>query len=88
MVQYSIKNSTTIILLRWKAIIEVFLAEDVNSLLTVRMMPRDVATQWNSTYEMLKFVLEYQQVINQITSNGSMKLKKFKLEDEDRAIAE
>lgn len=38
------------------------------------IMPRDVPTRWNSTYEMLKFAYTYQDAINQLTDNRSMKL--------------
>ena len=37
--------------------------------LSVRIMPRDVATHWNSTYEMLKFAYSYQEAINILTGD-------------------
>ncbi|KAF6762937.1 hypothetical protein DFP72DRAFT_801544 [Ephemerocybe angulata] len=49
---YAVLYSTTILLLHWFAI----LAELG---LLARIMPRDVSTRWNSTYDMLIFVLEY-----------------------------
>ena len=51
-------------------------------------MPRDVATQWNSTYEMLKFALDYKSIINTLTADRDLKLKKFELSDEDWDVAE
>jgi hypothetical protein len=46
----TIKNSTTIILPQWLAKLEEL---DLN----VRMMPRDVITRWNSTFDMLDFAV-------------------------------
>ena len=43
------------------------------------MMPRDVATRWNSTYEMLNFAFTYRNAFNQITANQDMKMRKYEL---------
>jgi hypothetical protein len=48
--------------------------EDTKKPSTRCVMPRDVAMRWNSTYEMLKFAYTYQDAINQLTDNQSMKL--------------
>ncbi|KAF9545741.1 hypothetical protein CPC08DRAFT_609386, partial [Agrocybe pediades] len=40
--------------------------------LGVRVMPCDITTRWNLTYDMLVFVLKYQQVIDEITVNRDM----------------
>ncbi len=42
-------------------------------------MPRDVATRWNSTYNMLKFAVEYQHVIDEMTADRKMKLRKVEM---------
>ena len=52
-----------------------------------QMMPRDVLTRWNSTYNMLKFVVEYQEALNAITGNQKMKLRQYELDEEDCEIA-
>ena len=44
-----------------------------------RIMPRDVKTRWNSTYDMLKFALDYQRVINAITSDRENNLRAYEL---------
>ena len=49
---FAIKHSSTIILPQWFATLEDFG-------LSPRMMPRDVSTRWNSTYDMLEFAIEY-----------------------------
>jgi hypothetical protein len=45
---FAIKNSSTIALPQWFRILE-----DLK--LEVRVMPHDVCTRWNTTYDMLNF---------------------------------
>ncbi|KAJ2921481.1 hypothetical protein H1R20_g15613, partial [Candolleomyces eurysporus] len=40
-------------------------------------------TRWNSTYNMVRFVWVYQQVIDQLTSQRDLDLRKFKLTDKE-----
>ena len=54
--------------------------------LTARMIPRDVATRWNSTYEMLSFSYTYREAYNEITSNRDMKMRKYELSDKEWRI--
>ena len=79
----SIKNSSTKSLPRWKEIIKEVIAsspeDSPNRKLTVRMMPRDVRTRWNSTFDMVKFALSYRDAIDKITSERSLKLRKYEL---------
>ena len=51
------------------------------------MMPRDVATRWNSTYDMLNFALESQEALDAITSDKEMKLRKYEMDKEEWEIA-
>ena len=74
------KDSTTIILPQWFTTLE-----DLD--LGQRMMPRDVTTQWNSTYDMLEFAVEYREGIDSITGNLNMKLRQYELSEEDWEIA-
>ncbi|KAF9548869.1 hypothetical protein CPC08DRAFT_648339, partial [Agrocybe pediades] len=53
-----------------------------------RVMPHNVTTWWNSTFDMLVFALKYQQVINEITGNRDMKLRKYEVQSEEWEIAE
>ena len=46
-----------------------------------RLFPLDVVTRWNSTYDMLQFVLDYQDPIDSITADKSLKLRKYELDD-------
>ncbi len=45
------------------------------------MMPRDVITRWNSTYDMLVFALEYRMAIDEIS--GDREMRKYELDEED-----
>lgn len=47
--------------------------------MSVRIMPRDVSTRWNSTYEMLKFAYLYRKAIDKITGERAMKLRDYEL---------
>jgi len=51
------------------------------------MMPRDVTTRWNSTYDMLEFAIEYREALESITGNQKMKLRQYELTEEDWQIA-
>lgn len=75
----AIKSSSTIILPYWLAKLE-------ELGLRVRMMPRDVSTRWNSTFDMLKFAINYHAAIA-VTSNHEFNLRKYELADEEWAIA-
>jgi hypothetical protein len=50
------------------------------------VMPRDVATRWNSTYEMLDFAHKYRQAYNDITANRNMNMRTYELSNEDWKI--
>jgi len=83
---YAIKNSTTILLPRWFELLE-DLVNDANlDPLAIRMMPRDVTTQWNSTYDMLVFALKYRKAIDKIS--GDREMRKYELEEEDWDIVQ
>ena len=79
-VSFAIKNSTTIILPYWFSVLR-----DLNK--AEKKMPHDVATRWNSTFDMLDFAVEHITVINTINVDRDMKLRKYELSEADWGIA-
>lgn len=51
-------------------------------------MPRDVSTQWNSSYDMLCFAIEYRKAIENITSERKNEIQQFELTEDEWTIAE
>ena len=51
-----------------------------------RLIPRNVVTRWNSTYDMMHFTLTYRQAVDQITTDKSLKLRRFELDNDDWVI--
>jgi len=76
----AIKNSSTIALPQWYEVLE-------SVGLKPRMMPRDVATRWNSTYDMLEFATEYRAALDTMTADHDMKLRQFELSKREWAMA-
>ena len=50
-------------------------------------MPRNVATCWNSTFDMLDFTIDYRAAIDAITPNCDLNLRKYELADNEWDIA-
>ena len=50
-------------------------------------MPRDVSTRWNSTYDMLKFALDYCSAFDEI-SDQSLSLWPYELSKVEWRVAE
>jgi hypothetical protein len=65
---------------RWYAILKELKLDE-------RIMPRDVSTRWNSTYDMLKFALDYRIALDTITGDRDMNMRKYELKDEEWTIA-
>ncbi|KDR70619.1 hypothetical protein GALMADRAFT_75845, partial [Galerina marginata CBS 339.88] len=78
---FAIKNSTTLILPQWFSVLE-----DLE--IAARMMPRDVRTRWNSTFDMLDFAVEHRVALNTIMGDRAMKLRQYELSEEDWKIGE
>ena len=70
---YAIKNSSTLALPEWFCILD-------ELSLDACMIPHDVRTRWNATYDMLNFTYEYKEAINQITDRCEMKLRDYEIE--------
>ena len=52
-----------------------------------RIMPRDVSTRWNSTYEMLEFAVNYHAAVDSMSARRDLNLRKYELEPMEWKIA-
>jgi hypothetical protein len=50
------------------------------------MMPRDVTTRWNSTYNMLAYALEYKEPIDTMCDNRKYRLQHLSLDEEEWTV--
>ncbi|TFK78992.1 hypothetical protein K466DRAFT_474410, partial [Polyporus arcularius HHB13444] len=78
---YKILHSSTVLLPAWHTIVA-----DLN--LPPRVLPRDVRTRWNSTYQMLDVALKYREAVDDITGHKKYDLLEYALEDEEWKLAE
>jgi hypothetical protein len=76
---FKIVHLTTILLPAWKAALE-----DLE--LALKIMPHDVSTQWNSTYDMLCFAVEHHRAIKSVTSDHKNDLHQFELDEDEWLI--
>jgi hypothetical protein len=51
------------------------------------MMPRDVSTRWNSTFDMLEFAIRYRVAIDAMTEVRGYDLRKYELVSAEWDIA-
>ncbi|KZV90025.1 hypothetical protein EXIGLDRAFT_597949, partial [Exidia glandulosa HHB12029] len=76
---YKILHSSTKHLPRWRQIVKELKAAE-------RLMPRDVSTRWNSTFDMLDFAINYRSAVDKITSERGSELRVFELSDAEWEI--
>lgn len=69
---FKLKNSTTFLLPEWNDLLSAYGLDS-------HMMPWDVSTRWNSTYDMLEFAVQYCIAIDSITAVHDYGLHKYKL---------
>ncbi|KAG1887418.1 uncharacterized protein F5891DRAFT_967254, partial [Suillus fuscotomentosus] len=77
---YKVIHSTTIVLPVWHKILE-----DLQ--VPITLMPCNVSTCWNSTFDMLDYAIEHQEAVDIVTQRRDLGLRKFELNDEEWAIA-
>jgi hypothetical protein len=70
---FAIKNSSTLTFPQWYQILEALF-------LDAWVMPHDICTHWNATYDMLDFTYQYKWAINKITDIHEMKLCEYEIE--------
>jgi len=54
--------------------------------MTVTLMPRDVATGWNSTLDLLEYALKHHKAIDLVTQWCELGLRDLELTDEEWAV--
>ncbi|KAF5331114.1 hypothetical protein D9619_005956 [Psilocybe cf. subviscida] len=73
---YAVIHSSTLLRPMWLDLLAALkLAE--------RIMPRDVTTRWNSTYDMLQFALKYRRAIVMLTADQTTGLRQYELTTEE-----
>ncbi|TFY76101.1 hypothetical protein EWM64_g7913 [Hericium alpestre] len=80
-VSYKIVHSTTKLLPAWKKTLS-----DLK--MNERVMPRDVSTRWNSTYDMLDFALEYKRALRAVVGDMALGLDAYELSVHEWNIAQ
>ncbi len=73
---FKVVNSTTLLLPAWKTLLH-----DMG--LPEKLIPRDVRTRWNSTYDMLDAALAYREAIDRMCGAQANGLRSFELNDEE-----
>jgi hypothetical protein len=51
-------------------------------------MPHDIATHWNSTFDMLEYALKHWTTVNTIMQRRDLKMRKFELSDKEWEVLE
>ncbi|KAF5359917.1 hypothetical protein D9758_013966 [Tetrapyrgos nigripes] len=75
-ISFKIINSTTKLLPAWKETV-------VDKGLDQKMLPRDVTTRWNSTYDMTSTSCDYRPAIDSMTADRANELRAFELSGEE-----
>ncbi|KIK76678.1 hypothetical protein PAXRUDRAFT_169128, partial [Paxillus rubicundulus Ve08.2h10] len=76
---YKIIHSTTIVLPAWQCILK-------ELKMSISLMPHDVLTHWNSTFDMLKYALKHRKAVDVVTQRRDLGLRKFELEHHEWVI--
>ena len=79
-ISFKIIHSTTLLLPAWNASCA---AEG----LPIKLLPQDVRTQWNSTFDMLDGALKARVVVDKMTGDKAHGLRAYELSDEEWEIA-
>ena len=79
-IAFTMKNSTTILLPAWDKTLS-------THGLSACIMPRDVPTCWNSTFDMLEFAIHYRVAIDAMTAVRKFNLQKYELVPHEWDIA-
>ncbi|KAF8545929.1 hypothetical protein OG21DRAFT_1589706 [Imleria badia] len=56
--------------------------------MTVSFLPRDVATRWNSTLDLLDYALRHRKVVDGVTQRRDLGLRKYEVLDDEWVMME
>jgi len=79
-IAFTLKNSTTILLPAWEKTLS-------THGLPTHMMPYDVSTCWNSTFDIVEFAIQYRVTIDTMTTVHGFDLRKYELVPDEWKIA-
>ncbi|KIK82192.1 hypothetical protein PAXRUDRAFT_154324, partial [Paxillus rubicundulus Ve08.2h10] len=68
--------SSTVILPVWKGLMQ-------ELRMTVSFLPRDVETRWNSTLDLLDYMLRHRKVVDGVTQRRDLGLRKYEVLDDE-----
>jgi hypothetical protein len=77
-IAFKVINSPTLLLPQWHSRLE----RDAPTALHGRILPRDVSTHWNSTFDHLSAFVELEEYIDAFTGNREHGLRQFELTSE------
>ncbi|KAJ3764927.1 hypothetical protein FB446DRAFT_604590, partial [Lentinula raphanica] len=75
-ISFKIIHSTTLLLPKWREHV-------AGTKFEGRVLPRDMATQWNSTYDMMSAFLEMKEQVSEFLDCSSNCLSDFVLDDDE-----
>ncbi|KAG0707643.1 hypothetical protein DFH29DRAFT_783596, partial [Suillus ampliporus] len=73
-IAFKMVHSSTILLPAWKLLLQ-------EQKRTVRIMPCDIVTRWNSTFDMLRFAIEYWPALEEMTAKREHNLRMLELSE-------
>jgi len=84
-ITFKIVHSATILLPEWRRVVADLALKYPE--LTEHLIPRDVITRWNSTYNMLEVALKYRKAIDIMMSSRENRLREYELTWDEWNIA-
>ncbi|PPQ85856.1 hypothetical protein CVT24_006134 [Panaeolus cyanescens] len=80
-----VNKKTTTATPAWKASVKKLAAtpEGKDAGITERTIPRDVATRWNSSLDMIEFACRYRAAIDEVTSQRDLGLRDYELDNQE-----
>lgn len=72
---------TTLVLPAWRDILN-------NLRMKITCMLRDIATQWNSLFDLLEYALKHRKAIDLVTQRRELGMRDFELSDNEWELVE